>query len=91
MESDRFCRRCSVVRVNTLCGLHEKGFQNGDPKAQADLRAMVTLAAERGYPAGSRVLEAGLDSAMVRRLCWNISSVLEDRDFQTRRIDLGNR
>jgi hypothetical protein len=77
-----------VVRVSTLCRLYEEGFVTGDPKALDDLKAMVKLAVERGYRAGNEVLAPGLDPSAVRRMCWNISSVLEDRDFQRRGIDL---
>jgi len=91
MEADRFCRRCSVVRVNTLCRLYEQGIQDGNPKALEDLKAMVKLALERGYQPGNEVMERGLDPSAVRRMCWNISSVLEDRDFEGRGIHLGSR
>ncbi len=90
MEEDKFCRRCSVVRVNTLCLLYDQGMKEKDDKALEDLKAMVRLAEKRGYKEGNKVLEAGLDSSVVRRLCWNISSLLTDGDFQTRGIKLGN-
>lgn len=89
MEENAFCRRCSVVRVNTLCRLYEHGVRDGDRRAGEDLRALVKTALERGYPHAHKVLETGLDPSAVRRMCWNISSVLTDRDLQIRGIDLG--
>ena len=91
MKTASFCRRCSVVRVNTLCRLHEQGVEENDPKARRDLEALVKLAADRGYTEGGRVLRDGLDASVVRSLCWNISSLLTDRDFTARGIDLGTR
>ena len=91
MEADRFCRRCSVLRVNTLCRLYEQGIRDGGSKALKDLKAMVKLAQERGYQPANEVLEHGLEPSTVRRMCWNISSVLEDRDFEVRGIHLGSR
>lgn len=80
-----------MVRVNTLCRLYEQGIRNGDRRSTEDLEALVKTAVERGYALASQVLEAGLDSSVVRRICWNISSVLTDRDLQIRGIDLGSR
>ena len=91
MKTASFCRRCSVVRVNTLCRLHKQGVEKKDPAARKDLEALVKLAADRGYAGGDRVLRAGLEASVVRSLCWNISSLLTDRDFTTRGIDLGTR
>jgi hypothetical protein len=91
MKNGSFCRRCSVVRVNTLCTLYEKGFENGDRAARKSLEALVALAADRGYEEGKRALQAGLDPSVLRPLCWNISSLLTDHDFESRGIDLGTR
>lgn len=91
MENDRFCRRCSVVRVNALCALYEKGYEENDERALEDLKALVKLAAERGYKEGKSLLEPGHDPSVVRRLSWNVSSVLNDRDFEIRGLDLGRR
>ncbi|MGD8385861.1 MAG: hypothetical protein PVG49_01875 [Desulfobacteraceae bacterium] len=91
MEEKAFCRRCSVVRVNTLCRLYEKGIMNGDRRAEEDLRALAKTALGRGYAQANQVLETGLDPSAVRRMCWNISSVLTDRDLEIRGIDLGCR
>jgi hypothetical protein len=89
MDNDRFCRRCSVIRVNTLCNLYRKGYGENDKRALKDLQVLVKLAAEREYKKGKELLMPGLDPAVVRRLCWNVSSVLNDHDFKTRGIDLG--
>lgn len=91
MKTASFCRRCSVVRVNRLCLLHKQGIEENDPGARKDLEALVRLAAERGYADGPRVLRDGLEASVVRSLCWNISSLLTDRDFTSRGIDLGAR
>ncbi len=91
MKTPSFCRRCSVVRVNTLCRLHEQGFEGGDPKALKRLETLTALAADRGYGEAKRLLQADLDPSQVRSLCWNVSSLLTDHDFQSRGIDLGNR
>lgn len=91
MKNASFCRRCSVVRVNTLCRLHEQGVAGDDPKARKDLEVLVRLAADRGYREGDRVFRPDLDPSMVRSVCWNISSLLTDEDFQSRGIDLGTR
>jgi hypothetical protein len=80
-----------VVRVNTLCRLREQGFEGGDPKARKGLEALTALAADRGYMEAKRLLRTDLDPAQVRSLCWNVSSLLTDHDFQSRGIDLGNR
>lgn len=91
MKTASFCRRCSVVRVNTLCRLHRQGVEENDPDARKNLEALVRLAAERGYAAGPGVLKDGLEASAVRSLCWNISSLLTDHDFTSRGIDLGAR
>ncbi len=80
-----------MARVNALCRLHQEGFEEGDQRSRQDLEDLVKLAEERGYGEGNRVLEAGLDPSAVRRACWNISSVLTDRDLVSRGIDLGSR
>ncbi len=79
------------MRVNTLCRLHKQGFEEGDREARKDLETLVALAADRGYMEGKRVLQARLDPSVVRSLCWNISSLLTDHDFQSRGINLGTR
>lgn len=91
MEETAFCRRCSVVRVNTLCRLYEQGIRKDDSRAAEDLRALVKTARDRGYSQANQLLEKSLDPSVVRRLCWNISSVLTDRDLKIRGIDLGHR
>ena len=91
MKTASFCRRCSVVRVNTLCRLHKQGVEENDPEARKQLEVLVKLATDRGYAEGDRVLRDGLEVSVVRSLCWNISSLLTDRDFTSRGIDLGTR
>jgi hypothetical protein len=91
MKTASFCRRCSVVRVNTLCRLHKQGVEENDPEARKELEVLVKLATERGYADGVRVLKDGLEASVVRSLCWNISSLLTDHDFTARGIDLGTR
>lgn len=91
MESNRICRICTVLHVNTLCRLYEQGIQDGNTKGNQDLKTMVKLAHERGCQPGKEVLERGLDPSVVLQICWNISSVLEDRDFEARGIDHGRR
>ncbi|MCF8061756.1 MAG: hypothetical protein K9M82_04500 [Deltaproteobacteria bacterium] len=91
MKTASFCRRCSVVRVNTLCRLYEQGVETGDRQARKDLEFLVGIAADRGYVDGEGVLQPGLAPSAVRALCWNISSLLTDHDFETRGIDLETR
>lgn len=80
-----------MIRVNSLCDLYEKAYQEDDARALADLTALVKLAGDRGYRDGRSLLQTGLDPAAVRRICWNVSSVLEDRDFLNRGLNLGKR
>jgi hypothetical protein len=77
--------------VNTLCRLHEKGFEGDDREARKALKALAMLAADRGYLEGKGVLRSGLEPSVLRALCWNISSLLTDHDFQSRGIELGTR
>ena len=91
MDNDRFCRRCSVIRVNALCSLYEKGYGENNERALEDLQALVKLAVERGYKEGKELLAPGLEPSIARRMSWNVSSMLEDRDFQIRGIELGRR
>ena len=78
----RSCKRCSVTRVNVLCELYGRAFQNGDGKAKKDLEKLVALAAERGYWQGRDMLRPELDESKVRSFCWNISSLLKDEDLE---------
>lgn len=77
------CRRCSVVRVNTLCRIYDKAYKEGDPKALESLTKLVQLAKERGYPQGMVLLQRGLTSSTIRPICWNVSSVLTDYDLES--------
>jgi hypothetical protein len=83
LTSERFCRRCSVVRVNLLCGLYEQGFKENDDVARARLKTLVDLAGKRGYRDGASVMYPDLQEEFVRRVCWNISSLLSDDDFSS--------
>jgi hypothetical protein len=80
--SYRTCKRCSVSRVNTLCDLYERAFTCEEENARRDLTKLVKLAAARGYSPGLDLLRNGHDEAAARCLCWNISSVLNDKDLE---------
>ena len=77
----RTCKRCSVNRVNTLCELYRRAYIEGDDPARNDLAKLTALAMERGYRQGKEALQPGLSEEVVRSLCWNISSLLEDEDL----------
>jgi hypothetical protein len=70
-----------VVRVNSLCSLYDQGFKENDDLARGRLKTLVDLAGKRGYRDGASVLYPGLPEEFVRRVCWNISSLLSDADF----------
>ncbi len=76
------CRRCSVLRVNTLCQLYEKAYEGEDRKAREDLTKLVQLALDRGYTQGRILLQPGLARHLIRPICWNVSSVLTDNDLE---------
>lgn len=75
------CRRCSVLRVNALCRLYEEGFRDGSEQSVKQLKSLVSISKERGYNDGTLVLNPDLEPDYVRRICWNISSLLNDKDF----------
>jgi len=81
MNDERVCRRCSVKNVNALCRLYDEGFRDNDDNSKDILKTLVQIARERGYPEGGKVLLPGLTPGYVRRICWNISSLLKDQDF----------
>ena len=89
MTTIRTCRRCSVTRVNTLCRLYDKAFQDNDARAKKQLAQLSQLAAGRGYDLAGRIMEPGLTEDKVRPLCWNISSLLTDEDLD--RMGLGGK
>jgi hypothetical protein len=76
------CKRCSVVRVNLLCDLYEKGCEGNDGKALEDLTSLVRLARERGFEGGQVLLSPGLGRSVSRPVCWNVSSLLTDEDLE---------
>lgn len=78
----RTCKRCSVARVNILCGLYERAFKKNDKKAEQDLTKLIKLAAARGFQEGRSILTEEMDEAEVRAVCWNVSSVLTDDDLE---------
>jgi hypothetical protein len=45
------------------------------------LESLVKAAKDRGYPDGMRILLPDLAPDHVRRICWNISSLLTEQDF----------
>jgi hypothetical protein len=77
-----------VVRVNLLCGLYEQGFKENDDMARGRLKTLVALAGKRGYTDGAALLCTDLPEDFVRKLCWNISSLLSDDDFSTCGVSL---
>lgn len=70
-----------MVRVNLLCGLYERGFKENNDVARGRLKSLVDLAAKRGYKDGVSVLYPDLPEEIVRKVCWNISSLLTEEDF----------
>lgn len=88
MTDDVSCRRCSVLRVNALCRLYAEGFNDKMNQSQAQLKSLVKTAKERGYSYGSKILAPDLAPEKVRRICWNISSLLTDKDFQRLGVNL---
>lgn len=79
---DRSCKRCSVVRVNSLCKAYEKAHQNNDPSALNELREVVFLVKPRGYQEVIRLLNPGMANQELRAFCWNVSSFLEDDELK---------
>jgi hypothetical protein len=91
MEAEGTCRRCSVLRVNTLCRLYDEGFRDNDERAKKRLRSLVESARKRGYGEGHKVLVPDLPPQIVRKFCWNISSLLTDQDFLRHGVSLDGR
>ena len=77
-----------MVRVNSLCGLYEQGFKGNDDVARGRLKSLVDLAGKRGYRDGASVLYPDLSEEFVRKVCWNISSLLSDEDFSSCGVSL---
>jgi hypothetical protein len=55
------------------------------------LRSLVETARKRGYEQGQKVLVPDLAPHDVRRICWNISSLLTDQDFLQHGVSLDGR
>lgn len=91
MDSETYCRRCSVVRVNTLCNLYNEGFLDNVPESKEKLILLVELAGKRGYPEGNKILSPSLSPSFIRKYCWNISSLLKDKDFKQCGVPLNGR
>ena len=85
------CRRCSVIRVNALCRLYDEAFQDQNDRAEKQLTSLVKIAKERGYADGIKVLFPSLASDYVRKLCWNVSSLLTDQDFLYHGVNINGR
>ena len=85
------CRRCSVLRVNTLCRLYEEGYRENDEGSKKQLKSLVNISKERGYDGGDLILNSHLESGEVRKICWNISSLLTDKDFNRNGVSLNGK
>ncbi|MFC1840118.1 hypothetical protein ACFL1N_11100 [Thermodesulfobacteriota bacterium] len=85
------CRRCSVLRVNTLCRLYEEGFIESNEDSRKQLITLVNISKERGYNEGALVLNPDLKKDHVRKICWNISSLLTDKDFNRHGVSLNGK
>lgn len=79
---ERTCKRCSVIRVNTLYKAYVKAHQDNDPKALHGLREIVTIVKSRGYDEAIRLEKPGLANQRLRAYCWNVSSFLEDDEIK---------
>ena len=82
MSEDRFCKRCSVTRVNALCQAYEKAHQPDGARHLARLRSLVELAAKRDYPQARGLLTPGLGPQELRALCFNVASFLSDEEVK---------
>jgi hypothetical protein len=77
--------------VNVLCGLYEEGFNDNIEQSRKQLQSLVTIAKERGYPDGINILAPSLAADYVRKICWNISSLLTDMDFKRYGVPIDGR
>ena len=91
MTNEGICRRCSVIRVNALCRLYDEAFKDQDERSKEQLQSLVKVAQERGYADGFKVLLPSLAHDYVRRICWNISSLLTDQDFLQHGVSINGR
>ena len=69
------------MRVNTLCRLYDEGFNEGNERSLKQLTSLTKVSLKRGYKDSEVILAPGLAPDYVRRICWNISSLLKDQDL----------
>ena len=91
MTEEVTCRRCSVLHVNTLCRLYEEAFIESSESSKKQLSTFVNISKKRGYNDGDLILNPDLDHKYVRKICWNISSLLTDQDFQRHGMPLNEK
>jgi hypothetical protein len=91
MDRQQTCKRCSLSRVNALCTLYEKAFQENETMSFSKLRALVKVAQSRGFADGQKILMPYLGKSQVRAVAWNISSVLFNDDLLQLGIPLNGR
>jgi hypothetical protein len=70
-----------VIRVSTLCRLYEEAFHNHDARSKEQLETLIKTARDRGYADGVKILLPSLSPDFVRKICWNVSSLLTQQDF----------
>ena len=78
MDEDRFCKRCSVTRVNMLSRIYESAHGDGASRKFKGLKHLVEIAKKRGYDKAEALMSPGLEGRELRALCWNVSSFLKD-------------
>lgn len=91
MDRQQTCKRCSIARVNALCYLYEKAFEENESQSLNNLKTLVQLAQSRGHPNGRQILRPKLRRSQVRTLAWNISSLLYNNDMLRLGISLNGR
>lgn len=91
MAENMSCRRCSVIRVNALCRLYDEGFYEGNERSLKQLTSLTKISLKRGYKDSELILSPGLSSDYVRRICWNISSLLTDQDLNQHGVSFDGR
>lgn len=79
---ERTCKRCSVIRVNTLYDAYKKAHADNNPKALHGLREIAAIVKSRGYDEALRLEKPGLADQQLRAFCWNVSSFLEDDEIK---------
>ena len=91
MDRQQTCKRCSIARVNSLCQLYEKAFDDNETDSLENLKELVQLVQSRGFANGKQILRPGLRKSKVRALAWNISSLLYNDDLLRLGIPLNGR